>query len=78
MSEYDANRQNAPQVGQNVQLATETIDVFIRNLELAKAQLESATESDHPTWCTLLYGEPGTFCPLFYIHTVAEADSTES
>lgn len=75
MSEYDS-----PQDRQNAKLAADTIDVLMRNLALAKVQLEGAQDDDFvlpDTMCTLIYAQPGTFCPLLYVHFPAETSSTE-
>ena len=55
---------------------TESIDLLIRHLEAAKRAFSSPqatlTQNDEltmpDTMCTLIYAQPGTFCPLLYLH----------
>jgi hypothetical protein len=64
---------------------TESFDLLIRHLEAAKQVFSSpegasdAELSAPDVLCTLIYAQPGTFCPLLYVHFPAakEAD-TES
>lgn len=85
MTEYD-NPQDAAQTqgsgGANP--GVDMIDVLIRNLETAKANFtktnfEGGKElaAGGPVFCTLLYAEPGVFCPLGYFHGLAETAPVE-
>ncbi len=77
MTEYESTTQGAVEmVGE-----TETFDLLIRHIEVAKRAFSGSPESTHSqegdelslltpdTVCTLLYGASGTFCPLLYIHS---------
>jgi hypothetical protein len=58
----------------------ESIDLLIRHLEAAKRAFSSPevtpTQDEGAlkafpipnTMCTLIYAQPGTFCPLLYLH----------
>jgi hypothetical protein len=78
MTEYD-NAQDAAQTrgSRGANLGVELIDVVIRNLETAKTNLEGGAElaAEGTTFCTVLYAEPGHFCPLIYYHSVTEAET---
>jgi hypothetical protein len=67
----------------------ESIDLLIRHLEAAKRAFSSPEETPTQdegelkafpnTICTLIYAQPGTFCPLLYLHFPAVTESvTES
>jgi hypothetical protein len=71
VTDYNNSQDAALQSTQNAKVAADTIDVLMRHLELAKSQLESVDSANHPTFCTLLYAEPGTICPLLYFHLPA-------
>ena len=79
MPDYDSPQDAALEDMQIAKLTAATIDVFVRNLEMAKAQLEAAQDdSAFPnTICTLVYGHTGTFCPLLYLHFPVETKSAD-
>ncbi len=75
-TQYTAGRQGSP----GTHLGAELIDVLIRNLELAKANLEGGeggqlASADGTTFCTLFYAEPGHWCPLLYYHSLTEPET---
>jgi hypothetical protein len=70
--------------GQNAD--AETIDLLIRHLESAKRAFSSSTGGTHSeddgelmafpnTICSFIYAQPGTFCPLLYLHFPAAAEA---
>ncbi len=75
-TQYTAGEQGNPRAN----LGVELIDVLIRNLELARANLERGgggelASADSPTFCTLLYAEPGHWCTLLYYHALTEPET---
>jgi hypothetical protein len=80
MTEYSTTDQG-PGVAQGV-AGAESIDLLIRHLESAKQVFSSpagTSKQDEEltlpdTVCTLLYAQPGTFCPLLYIHFPAAVE----
>jgi hypothetical protein len=87
MTEYNTTDQ-APGGAQGA-AGAESIDLLIRHLEAARRAFSSPEETPtHDegelkafpnTICSLIYAQPGTFCPLLYLHfpAVTEPD-TES
>lgn len=75
MTDYESNQTaRQTQGAAGAQLGVEMLDLLIRNLEMAKANYEGGElglTGNHPTFCTLLYAEPGTICPLLYFHLPA-------
>jgi len=76
MTEYSTTDQG-PGVAQGA-AGAESIDLLIRHLESAKRAFsspEGTSKQDEGelkafpnTICTLIYAQPGTFCPLLYLH----------
>jgi len=75
MTEYNTTHQ-VPAEAQGA-AGAESIDLLIRHLEAAKRAFSSPETSTHDegelkafpnTMCTFLYAQPGTFCPLLYLH----------
>ncbi|GAA1626227.1 hypothetical protein GCM10009744_12620 [Kribbella alba] len=80
---------NATDQGAGEAQGAESIDLLIRHLEAAKrvfsspegtpTQDEGELKAFPNTVCTLLYAQPGTFCPLLYLHFPAVTEAvTES
>lgn len=79
MTEYE-NPQDAAQTqgSQGANLGVDMIDVLIRNLETAKANMEGGKEfaaASGPVFCTFFYVDSSVVCPLGYFHTLT--DETE-
>jgi hypothetical protein len=53
---------------QGAELGTGLIDVLMRGLEMAKRNMENEDPTTTREFCALLYGTPGTLCPLGYWH----------
>lgn len=72
MTEYGTTDQGPGKA----QGGAESIDLLIRHLEVAKRVFSSSPTQDQgeaelvapDVLCTLLYAQPGTFCPLLYVH----------
>ena len=79
MSEYATTHQDVAITPGDAATA-ETIDLLIRHLETAKRVVGAPSEKTFDkdggelaltvpdVLCTLLYAQPGTFCPLLYVH----------
>jgi hypothetical protein len=69
MSTDDKGEKSAGQSGyQGADLGSGLIDVLMRGLEMAKRDMENDDPTTTREFCALLYGTPGTFCPLGYYH----------
>lgn len=74
MTEYNTTDQGPGEA--QAAVGAESIDLLIRHLEAAKQVFSSSegrpTQDEElslpDTMCTMLYAQPGTFCPLLYLH----------
>lgn len=64
ISQEPAARQDRPEI----ELGSALIDVVIRGLESARRNAGEGDAAEPREFCALLYGTPGTFCPLAYYH----------
>jgi hypothetical protein len=87
MTQYNTTDQGPRQAP--IGAGAESIDLLIRHLETAKQVFGSSGETQTEgggeltafpdVLCTLLYAQPGTFCPLLYVHIPTVTESvTES
>jgi hypothetical protein len=80
MTEYD-NSQDASQTqgSRGANLGVDLIDVVIRNLETARANIEGGAgpAAAGATFCGVLYAQAGgPLCPLLYYHSLTDEGET--